>query len=148
VAITATTAIVGEHAAEPDVGGQVAAEQGVHPGDAAVHRRDQAHQGAVAPRFGDRGTQHQQADRHHRPGAPLDDPGDVEHRDVRRQCPEHRAAASTSRRPRMSLSLGRKTPKMAPEVKKAVWESPTATSSVLSSLAMVGRTALIMLALS
>ncbi|MCU1653418.1 MAG: hypothetical protein QOD96_46 [Pseudonocardiales bacterium] len=57
-------------------------------------------------------------------------------------------AASTSRRPRMSLSLGRKTPKMAPEVKKAVWESPTATSSVLSSLAMVGRTALIMLALS
>jgi len=58
------------------------------------------------------------------------------------------SADSTSRRPRMSLSRGRNTPKMAPEVKNAVCDSPTATSSVLSSFAMVGSTALIMLALS
>lgn len=58
------------------------------------------------------------------------------------------SAESTSRRPRMSLSRGRNTPKTAPEVKNAVCDRPTATSSVLSSFAVVSSTALIMLALS
>lgn len=55
-------------------------------------------------------------------------------------------SAASAPRPEMSDSRGRNTPNSAPEVKNAVYDRPVATSSVCGSRAMVGSTALIMLA--